>query len=431
MSAVGPSLVERHLVSMALVFAAAFSACHRGSSPSASDEAGPAPATSAVSVAAAAGGDCLTTLDFLVPYQSYKNGDVIRAMVVDGDQVLFRNADDLMRVPLRGGPPVVLGPAPSMTLQLDSRPTMWIVGDKIVSQSPGAPAFLEAPKSGGAWTPIINLKSGDLGSELETGQHVVHTVFSGTGTSFYWVEGYKASKGKPASNAIRAVPLSGPPVKTLYEWQGALKALARVGDRLVFERTDLAPPPVSEPAHDLHAAGKAKPVLVNTPAPPTMLMSMAAQGGKPEELAHFSSMTGSISTGDVLFSDGDTLYLTGFENEDFTKGGLFRISAHAGSALERLDDRELAGQGFVYGDRFVIAGQGRIEARQVRSTGEFMENHGIVVLTGDRRGGALQRVACIRGNYSVHAYAVAGKSLLISIFKSDEKAAAIVRVALP
>jgi hypothetical protein len=416
---------------------AASAACHHDGATSTSSDAGPAASASeAPSAAPAGGGDCLASFDFLVPFQSYKNGDVIRAITVDGDHALFRNTDDLLRVPLAGGPPAVLSPAPSMTLQFDARPTMWIVGDKLVTQSPGAPAFLSAPRTGGAWTPIVNLSGGELGSNLSTGQHVVHTLLSGAGehahpaifdgTSFYWVESHNASKGKPATDAIRTAPLSGSPAKTLYEWDGGLRALARAGDRLVFERTD---PEKKEPAPQRHAGAKSKEIPIISAPAPTMLMSMPAQGGNPELLAHISTLGGSMGTGEVLFTDGDTVYLTGYQDEDITKPGIFRISARPGSALERIDERHVSGQGFVYGDRYVIAGHGPIETKH--APGDVLGNLGIVVLTGDRHGGPLQRAACIHGNYTVHAYAPAGKTLLVSIFMSDEKKAAIIRVPLP
>jgi hypothetical protein len=384
--------------------------------------------------ATTAPGDCLASLDFLLPYQSYKNGDVIRAITVDGNEVLFRNADDLMRVPLAGGPPVTMSPAPSMTLQLNAHPTMWLVGDKIVTQSPGAPAFVEAPKTGGPWTTIVNLSGGDLGSKLSTGNHVVHTLLSGVperadpaifdGSAFYWVESHEGSKGKPGSSVIRTVPLSGSPARTLYEWPGDLRSLGRAGDRLVFERTD---PETKAPAPPPHPKGK---IAFDIPTPkPTHLMTMPAQGGNPEVLARFSGLEGGLGKGEVLFTDAETVYLAGYQDEDIQKGGMFRVSARPGSALERIDERHLSGEGFVYGDRFVIAGHGPIEPKPPH--GDVFANLGIVVMTGDRHGGPLQRAACIRGNYTVHAYALAGKSVLISILKSDEKKAAIVRVPLP
>jgi hypothetical protein len=421
-------------VSLLFVMAAT-AACHHETT-STSSEAGSPVASASASAPAGAPGECLASLDFVLPYQSYKNGDVIRAITVDGDQVLFRNADDLMRIPLAGGAPVTLSPAPSMTLQFDSHPSMWMVGDKVVTQSPGAPAFLEAPKTGGAWTSIVNLSGGDLGSKLSTGNHVVHTLLSGRaenahpaifdGTSFFWVEEHGASKGKPASSAIRSVPLAGAPARTLYEWEGGLRSLVRAGDRLVFERQD---PETKETTTTVHKGPKGKLEFDIKPPRPTVLMSIPVQGGTPDLLAHFSAMEGSLGKGDVLLADGDTVYVSGYQDEDIQKPGIFRISARPGSVLQRLDDRKLSGEGFVYGDRFVIAGHGPIEPKPPH--GDVFGNLGLVVMTGDRHSGALQRAACIHGNYTEHAYAIAGKSLLISILNSDDRKAAIIRVPLP
>jgi hypothetical protein len=406
-------------------------ACHRDGTSSGSDAATAASAASA----STAGGACLAQLDFLVPYQSYKNSDLFRAITVDGDQVFFRNGDNLFRVPLAGGPPAVIASTPGLTLEFDSRPTIWIVGDKLVSQTPGEPVFVEAPKSGGPFTPIVNLAHDSNPGGRSTGQQVLHNLFSGTGvhahpatfdgTSFYWVEGNSGLKGKRGSS-IRAVPLSGGPERTLYEWDGELRSLAKAGDRLVFERTDPTPP--AEKEGPSHAKQKEKPLL--SASRPSFLMSMPVGGGTPETLAHFGNMAGNMGTGEVLFTDGNTVYLSGFEDEDIMKAGLYRISATGHSSLERLDDRNITGQGFVYGERIVFAGQGPIEPRSNRSANP-LANNGIVILTGDRHAKSLERAACIHGNYTTHAYAVAGKTLLIAIFNDDDKRTAIVRVPLP
>ena len=77
----------------------------------------------------------------------------------------------------------------------------------------------------------------------------------------------------------------------------------------------------------------------------------------------------------------------------------------------------------------MIAGHGPIEPKPPPA--DVFGNLGLVVMTGDRHSGAMQRAACIHGNYTEHAYAIAGKSLLISILNSDDRKAAIVRVPLP
>jgi hypothetical protein len=416
---------------LTLALGATLCACHRDGGASGSDAATASSAASAPSP----GGACLAQLDFLVPYQAYKNSDLFRAITVDGDHVFFRNADNLFRVPLAGGSPAVVASTPGLTLEFDARPTIWVVGDKLVSQTPGEPVFVEAPKSGGTFTPIVNLAHDTNPGSRSTGQQVLHDIFSGTGvhahpaifdgTAFYWVEVSSGRKGKRGSS-IRAVPLVGGAERTLYEWEGELRSLAKAGDRLVFERTEPNAP--AEKEGPGHAKQKEKPLL--GASHPSYLMSMPAGGGNPETLAHFSNMAGNIGTGEVVLTDGDTVYVSGFENEDFMKAGLYRISATGHSALERLDDRHINGQGFVYGDRIVFAGQGPLEPHSNRSANP-LANNGVVVLTGDRHAKSLDRAACIQGNYTTHAYAVAGKTLFIAIFNDDDKRTAIVRVPLP
>src|SRR3954467_4986287 len=59
--------------------------------------------TRASGAAAAKGADgCLTQPDYLVPPQKYGDNDLVRALLVDGDQLFFRNLGQLMKVPLAG-----------------------------------------------------------------------------------------------------------------------------------------------------------------------------------------------------------------------------------------------------------------------------------------------------------------------------------------
>ena len=379
-----------------------------------------------------------------MPYQAYENSDVIRAITVDGDQVFFRNAEDVFRIPLAGGAPVKISSPSSLKLQFDLFPSIWIVGDKLVGQAPGYPIFLESPKTGGPWTPLFNL-NGEKIDTRATDQRVLHDIFARRasdahpaifdGTSFYWVEVTSESKSKKQSSSIRSVPLSGGAARTLYDWDGELRALAKAGDRLVFMRTDPRPEPEKQrPAG--HAKGKAPPPPSAAATPPTFLVSMPVAGGKAEPLTRFGGgMGGNIGPrGAVVVTDGDTVYLSGLEDEDLRKAGLFRISASGASRLERIDERQISGQGLVYGDRIVVVGPGPIEPPskvQPTSGNDLFANLGTVVLTGERHGKSLERAACIRGNHTTMAYAVAGKTLLMSIFNDDIHKAAIVRVPLP
>src|SRR4051812_40445784 len=90
-------------------------ACKRESGAQPSGSSGPNAAVAA-SVAtlpqASAGASedaCRAPSEYVVPPQKYPDGDLIRALLVDGDRVFFRNMHDLMSVPLAGGPVVTVG----------------------------------------------------------------------------------------------------------------------------------------------------------------------------------------------------------------------------------------------------------------------------------------------------------------------------------
>jgi hypothetical protein len=352
--------------------------------------------------------------DFLVPFQKYGDSDLIRSIVVDGNQVLFRNMKDVYRVPLAGGTPVVVSKAPE--LDLDGRTMVWVAGDRLLTQSPHEPIFMASPKGGGPWTTIIDLSREKLGGGRSAANKLLHDIGKGSssatagqaifdGASFYWPEKHAAAKGAAPSSSIRTVALSGGNARTLYEGPGTFGTLTKAGDRLVFI--------VSEPAPPAQIGLK----VTNS------LWSVPLAGGKAELLVKIGNLFGS----EVLVTDGPTLYLTGYQNDDLSKPGLFRTTAVPGSPLERLEPHPLNGTGFLYEDRVVLVGTGTLGNPAPGTVPET----GRVVFTGSRKGGPLERTACIVGNYTTHAYAVAGKTLLISIFKSDDRLAGIIRIALP
>ncbi len=421
-----------HLLSV-LAIAGAFCACRRDSDATRAAASSASAATSssapAPSSSGAGAGDCLTQLDFLLPFQSYEHNDLVRAITVDGDQVFFRTMKDVLRMPLAGGTPVVVSSVAGATFEADARPSIWIVGDRLVGQSPGEPVFVASPKAGGPWTPIVDLSRDKLGGKQTPTQHLVHDLFKGSGVhahpavfdgaSFYWIEA--TTKG-PDAWSIRAVALSGGPARTLYESHDRLHSLEKAGDRLVFTEQEASP--------DADKAPKAKkPSLGSASAGPTTLMSLPVAGGKPERLGRIGGLLGSLGPDEVLLTDGDTVYVSGYEDEDVTKPGIFRTSAAGGAPLKLLDARTVGGRGLVYGDRLVFAGHGRLEAGL--KPGNPFTDAGIVVLTGPRTGTGLERAACIQGSYTTHAYAVAGKILLVSIFRNSDRTAGILRVPLP
>jgi hypothetical protein len=376
----------------------------------------------------------------LVPYQSYPHADVIRAITVDGDQVYFRNMEKVFRVPLAGGAPASISATAGAILAADSHPTIWVVGDRLISQSPGDPAFLASPKAGGPWTPFIDLSkqkvstnvSSHLLSELFKGSGSVHAhpaIFDGT--SFYWIEASSGKKGKRDSWTIRTIPFAGGAARTVFESEGKLGSLAKAGDHLVFTHTEPAPAPEKPKAK--HSAGKAKstPIIPTVgPAMPTTLMSIPVVGGKADNLARISNLAGILAGNEVLLADGDKVYISGYADEDIMKPGLYRIST-AGGPLERLDSRTMTGQGFVYNNNIVFVGPGMLEPREKVAPGDILASRGHIVLTGPRDAKSLERAACFQGNYTTHAYAVAGKTLLVSIFNDNDRTAGIIRIPLP
>jgi hypothetical protein len=126
----------------------------------------------------------------------------------------------------------------------------------------------------------------------------------------------------------------------------------------------------------------------------------------------------------VLGTDGSSVYVSGYPNGDYAKPGIYRINAESG-AMESLDPRALHGQSFVVGSYVFIAGSAQLEA------GHDSSHRGQLVLAVARDGKSTSRIACIEGGYTAHAYAVAGKYLLMSLFKGDGNLASIVKIPLP
>jgi hypothetical protein len=397
-------------------------ACHRDSDSSkaaasaSTSPTGGLPAASGATASQATG--CLKPpFDSLMPFQSFDNQDIIRSVTVGGDQVFFRNQKDVFRAPLAGGAPSVIS-----STWAGSRPSIWVVGDRLVSQAPGEPTFLSSPKTGGAWSKFIDVPKEKLGG----GRRIVAQPAISDGAAFYWIEDKPAAKGAPDSGSIRSVDFSGRTARTIYEATGELAEITKAGDRLVFTHVELSTSEDNEkPAAG--GPGAKKSAVHGTHRGPRTLWSVPISGGKADKLARISNI------GDViLLADGPMVYVAGFADEDMTKPGIFRIPVAGGAALEPIDGRTLNGQGFVYGDRLVMVGPGTLNPRaKVRPTADPFANLGIVVLTGPRGGNHLELTACIQGNYTTHAYAVAGKMLLISIFNDTDHTVGIVRVALP
>src|SRR6186713_2612095 len=118
-------------------------------------------------------GTCQSNLDYLVPLQKYGDGDLIRALVVDGEQLYYRNMAEAFSVPLAGGAPTNLGKSPG--LSLSGTTVLWTSGDKLLTQSSGEPIFMAAPKTGGNWSNLINLTA----DQHRGGRDVTTRILSG------------------------------------------------------------------------------------------------------------------------------------------------------------------------------------------------------------------------------------------------------------
>jgi hypothetical protein len=358
-------------------------------------------------------GACLSELDYLVPPTQYGDSDLVRAIVVDGDQAYFRNMTDVFRVPLTGGQPTALSKGPG--LLLSGRAVLWASGDRLLTQSAGEPIFMASPKSGGAWSNLIDLTAAKLGGGRDAATRILQGLGGRAnavrasqaafdGENFYWAE---ITRGKgpnaPSSSMVKSVPLAGGEARTLFTTAGEVGEVVRANDRLVFVRT--APPSAEQLKK--HARGDSH------------LMAIPSSGGDARELMRISHFIANV----VLGADGKNVYVSGYQNEDLLKPGIFRVDAASGS-VEQLDQRALHGAVFVSGERLVFIGEGMLEPGKLES--------GQLVLTTERNGKSLSRAACISSRYTLHASAVSHRTALLALFKSGEKPlASIAKIPLP
>ena len=392
-------------------------------------QSGSAAASAAVPAASSAAkvstGECSNALDYLIEPAKYEDGDLFRAIVADATHVYFRNMKQVFRVPLSGGKPEVVSEAPGLTLS--GRAVLFESGDRLLTQSSNEPIFMAAPKSGGPWKDIINLSPKKVGGGRDAATRLLQGLGSPPaprssqaafdGTAFYWADN-KMSRGlNVASSAtLRSVPLSGGEAKDLYQAQGEIAEVYKAADRIVFMHTaPLTPKQVKDQAQ----RRKEKKLALGERGE-QRLMSVPATGGEAKELAHISSFIANV----VLGTDGSSVYVSGYPNGDYTKPGIYRINAESG-AMEGLDPRALHGQSFVVGSHVFIAGSAQLEA------GHDGSHRGQLVLAVARDGKSTSRIACIEGGYTAHAYAIAGKYLLMSLFKGDGNLASIVKIPLP
>jgi len=369
----------------------------------------------------AATGACIEPVDLLVPFQKYGDADMVRGIVIDGDQVYFRNYHEMFQVPLAGGTPRSLG---KMNGSISESP-MWIQGDRLISQSPGEPIFVAFPKAGGALSTIIDLSKEKLGggrsitTRLLSGigkgaaAHADQAVFDGT--SFFWIEDSKV--GTSYSWAIKRVPVAGGPSVSLYESKGELSSLAKVGDRLVFFRDE------PEPANTKKPAGPKRGGLFDlglNPSDKSSLMSLPIAGGAAEvRAARFD--------GQSIVADGSSIYVSGYQDGSLQKPGVYKITAAGAASVEKVFPFHVGqARGFFAGGNVIVAGHSLLAETKPGNLPDI----GRVFLQA-RGGGKLERFACIGSGYTLHAYGLAGKTLLVSVFREADRLAAIARIKVP
>lgn len=375
-----------------------------------------------------ADGTCQAPRDYLVAPRKYGDSDLVRAIVVDGDQAFFRNMDEAFRVPLAGGEPVSLGKAPA--LSLSGRAVLWVSGDKLLTQSPGEPIFMSTAKTGGAWSNFLDLTAAKLGGGRDAATRILQgigkqgvpgaTAADFDGQTFHFAE---VTRGKgpnaPAKSAIKSVALSGGEPRTLYQADGEIRDVTRAGGHLAFLLTS---PPTPQQVRENEAQRKAKKYVFGVKGE-SHLMSVPVAGGDAKKLLRIAAfMSGLGMGGVVLGADGDKLYVSGYRDEDLQKPGIFRVDA-GGAGVEAIDSRVLSGSAFVSGDTLVLIGGSMVEPNGTR--------YGQLVLTAPRQGKSLTLVSCTPQPHTLHASAVSGKTALLGLLEGSTGLASIAKVLLP
>jgi hypothetical protein len=369
---------------------------------------------------------CSTEVDFLLPPQKYQDADLVRAILVDGDHVYFRNMLDVFKMPLAGGQPAPHSKGPG--LLLFSKPVMWASGDRLLTQSAGEPIFMGVPKAGGSWTNFIDLTAAKLGGGRDVTTRILQGIggagrsaakasqASFDGQAFYWAETTKQGKGPnaPETSVVKSVPLAGGEARALYQARGDIDEVVRAGDRIAFIHKA---PPSPEQLQKQAADRKAKKIVFGVRGE-SQLMSIPLDGGEPKKLMRIANMM----AGALLGADGNHIYVSGYADEDAAKPGIYRIDASGTTPPQRLDSRVLTGNLYVSGDTIVLIGDAMLEPTSIQS-GQF-------VLTGSRSASALTQAACIADGYTLHASALSKKIALLGLFKTATQLASIARLQL-
>jgi hypothetical protein len=240
------------------------------------------------------------------------------------------------------------------------------------------------------------------------------------GKTFYYAE-ITRGKGRdaPASSVLKSVSFGGGEAQKLFETPGEISEVTRVGDQITFH---LVLPPTAEQLKAKDEERK-KSKYVFGAVGENWVMAVPVAGGTGKRLMRLSSIFsgGLLGTNTILGADGNQLYLSGYADEDAQKPGVFRVDVASGGS-QQLDKRFVRGDAYVVGDRVVIVGTGAIEPGKL--------DHGALVLTVPRGGTSLTLVSCVADISSLHASAMAGDVVLLSLFLKRDALAGIAKVPL-
>lgn len=366
---------------------------------------------------------CLLEPDYLLPPTAFGDRDLVRAIATDGSDAFLANMTDILRVPLAGGTPVKVAKAPGTTLS--GRMVLWQDAARLLTQSSAEPIFMELPKAGGEWRTFIDLTAGKQGGGRDAATRILQGIGKGTekdragwadfdGTTFYWTES-PARRNVVGTGRVRSIPLSGGEAKTLYEAPGVADGLLRAGSRLVFIHTEPADPVLLAQYEAERKAKKYGP----EPKGKSSLVSIALAGGDAKRLLGM----GQWMSRAVLTTEGESVFASGYLEEDLQKPGVYRVDANGGM-VAKVDPRVVTGEGVRYPGGVAFAGSGFLQPSEQQKTG-------VVVLAVPKGASQAVQVACLTNRFTTHAVAVTGSTLLVSVLDGQTGLASVIRLPLP
>jgi hypothetical protein len=360
--------------------------------------------------------------EYLVPPTQYGESDLIRALLVDSDQVYFATLSEVYRVPLQGGPSAVLSKTPGTTLSGEI--VLRASGERLLMQSTREPILMESSKAGGLWTTFLDLTSGKVGGGRDRatrspeglgkrGGKQRATLADFDGKDFYFADQKLGPKGEVLSSRILSVPLAGGTPKVLLEAPGAISDVHRLGPKIVFSYTK----PPSAAALAEYEKALAKTPHRQRPSGPSGVFVLTPGEGEPKLLMAISHIMSSV----FMVGDDSQVILSGFEDGNLKTGGLYRV-ALAGGSPQLIDSRAVSGQGFDLGDAFVVAGTGQAKNGTIEQ--------GEIALIVPKTRGEVRQVSALVDPWTTHARALVGETLLLARYNAQENRAAIQRVSL-